>query len=429
VKLRFALAGLVVLSASLAACSSGTSCGFGCPPTTGPTTEPSPLNLIGTQTQDFTYYYGFPSPEPPSKITTQIAQKITVAPTALASPFPPGSANDVHVDETDNLDGLQTISLTGDSFTATSSGNVLLYGSIENTPATGNGQSTIDTLVYAAPQIVDKSPETNNAAWTNKPGAQLTEVYGDGHSENRTIADDGTYAEIGYAQSPDGAGYIPIHLTELASGAGSYDGPFFGLSNLDNDINAPSGNPPTISATYQIRGKATKPLFTIPAWFSTPPKLFAEADSILTGVKLPAGCNHAVNSAPVNEVIHNVTGLDTIIGYTERSERDSYAESGAVVCVVFSDTLENFYDWNGDTPPTLIVYVSKNKKKISEVVTTELLTLPASVTASAQGRREPRGVAGAIPAFAVGALQDRFNAKIETTKRAILQHDKKRGAR
>jgi len=414
VRLRFALAGLVALSASLAACSSGTSCGFGCPVTT-PTAQP--LSLSGTQTQDFTYYYGYPTTEPPSTITTAISQTVTVSATALASPFPAGTANDVRVAETDTIDGLQSIPFTTDAYEDTSGTNVVLYGSASDTPASGDAQSTLETLVYDTPRIVDQSPQTNGATWTNKPGATLNEVYGDGHSNNRVIADDGSYREVGYAQSPSGAGYIPVDLFEDASGAGEYSGPFFGQQNIDNVFDAPAGNPATITATFNVKGGAKGTIFTIPAWYASNPTLYSESNAIVTGATLPKGC---ASASPVNEVRQKFNRLDTIIGYTERGETDSYESNGTVVCVVYSDTLVNYYDWNGDTTARTIPYASPKGKKISQVITSELITQSgAGASASAHRARGAR-VAG-IPAIALGALQERFNAKIAATKRKLLE--------
>jgi hypothetical protein len=417
VRLRFALAGLVVLSASLAACTSGTSCGFGCPPTSGPSPTPAPYSLAGTETQDFTYDYGYPSPEPPATITTQISQTVTVSPTALASPFPGGSANDVHVDETDVIDGLQTVKSTTDAYTATSGSQTLLYGSVLNVPGTENGQSTVATYVYDKPQIVDESGE---GKWTNSPGAQLSEVYGDGHTQDRTIANDGTYDEVGTVQSPTGSGFVPIHLNEKSDGSGQYSGPFLynpflGYTNIDFRVAAPSGNPATVSATYQIKGQPKKPFFTVPAWYASKPTFFTETDRSGGGsAKCAAAATHVAKQS--------IARLDTIIGYTERSERDTYSNAGGVLCVVFTDTLDNFYDWNGDT--TSFIYVSRNAKKISQVVTSETLT-----AASGGSARRANGVrSAAIPLAAIAALQERFNAKIEATKRALRDRSK-RGVR
>jgi hypothetical protein len=428
VRLRFALAGVAVSTAFLAACSSGTSCGFGCPPVTTPTPVPA-VSLAGTETQAFTYHYGFPSPQPPSTITTTIAQTVTVTPTSLASPFPAGAANDVNVAEKDTIDGLQTISLTGDSYEATSGNNVLLYGSVENTPATSNGQSTVDTLVYGAAQIVDQSSANNGASWTNKPGSQFTEVYGDGHSENRTIANDGTYKETGYAQAPDGSGYVPVTLVETSTGAGSYDGPFFGRPNINNNFYAPTGTPPTITAFLQIQGQKKIKIFTIPAWFSSNPTFYTEQDSISTSPVVPSGCAGAgAGFGTFHEVRHRVSRLDTIIGYTEQSETDTFENGSTVFCIVYSDTLKNWYDWNHDNVSNTIP--AGTGKVLSQVVTGELLTTASSgsVGASAKSRfaRVAPGGAG-IPIAAIGALQERFNAKIEATKRELFH--KKGGAR
>jgi hypothetical protein len=431
VRLRFALAGLVVATAFLAACSSGTSCVFGpgggCPPfpTPTPSAPPAPVSLAGTETQAFTYDYGYPSPEPPYTQTTTIAQTVTVAPTALASPFPAGAANDVHVAETDVVDQLQTIALTTDAYTATSGTNVLLYGSVVDTPSFGNGQASIEQLVYAAPQIVDQTPQNNGATWTNEPAAQLTERYSDGHSEDRTIANNGTYREVGTALSPDGSGYVPVHLFDDASGAGSYSGPFYGFSNLTFDFAAPAGNPPSIVATYEIGKRKKHVLSDAPAWFQANPVFFTEADSIQTNVSQPSGCAFA---GGVNDVRQKITRRDTIIGYVEQSQRDTYEASGSIVCVVFTDTLQNYYDWNGDTT-AFVVFISPNGKKISQVLTSEVISAVAAPGgASARRTRAPHGVRGAvIPVAAVAALQARFDAKMDETKRALFKH--KRGVR
>jgi hypothetical protein len=419
VRLRFALAGIVAASAFLAACSSGTSCGFGCPPTTGPSTEPSPVSLAGTQTQHFTFYEGNPTVEPPYTQTTQIAQTVTVSPTSLASPFPPGAANDVRFDETDSIDGKQTMASTTDSYEATSGSNVLNYGSIANTTTTGSAQSTMDTIVYDTAQIVDREPPANGATWSNKPGAQWTRVYSGGNTLERTIADDGTYKEAGYTPAPSGTGYIPVTLIELAGGAGSYDGPFYGGPTVVNDFAAPAGKPPTISATYQIQGSAKKPIFTIPAWYASNPILYAERDAIVGNPVLPAGCA-ATAGSQLHDVVSRISKIDTIIGYTEQSQSDVYENSAGAQCVRFRDTLLNYYDWSAGPTAHILPYASIKGKKISQVLTSELLTLAApGVSGSAlRSRRVVR--AAAIPFAAIGALQDRFRLKIEMTKRTLL---------
>jgi hypothetical protein len=423
VRLRFALAGLVVGTAILAACSSGTSCGFGCPPVTTPTPTPGPLSLAGTQTQAFTYYYGFPTVQPPVTITTSINQTVSVSPTSLASPFPSGTANDVHIAETDVIDGLQEIDFTSDAYTATSGSNVLLYGAVENTPSTGNGQASALQLVYATPQIVDKSPQTGGSTWTNKPGSQLTETYSDGHSENRTTNDDGTYTESGTAQAPDGSGYIPISLSEQSSGAGTYAGPFYSYPLFTWSIGAASGG--NVPISYTIKGQPTTAYANVPQWYPSSPTFFKENDSIRAGATPPSGC---AATGTATDVVQKIAVLDTVIGYVEVKRRDTYTQNGSAICVAFNDTLTNYYDWNGDA--YYAIYLSLNKKKISQVVTTEVLA-PAttSSSASASGRRS-HGLrnAEAIPMTAIAAVSERFNAKIEATKRAILIH-KKRGVR
>jgi hypothetical protein len=389
---------------------------------TTPTPTPGPLSLNGTETQDFTYNYGYPNKIPPFTQTTTIAQTVTVAPTSLASPFPAGTANDVHIAEVDSIDALQTIALTTDSYTATSGNNVVLYGSISDTPSSGNGQATIAQLVYAKPHIVDQTTQTGGATWTNTAGAQFTENFSDGHSEDRIIADDGTYHETGTTQAPDGSGLTPINLIEQKTGAGSYSGPFFSYGNVTWSLTTPAGSPSSITLGYTINGSARKTYANIPGWFAAKPIFYAEGDVIRANVSVPGGC--AAGTGTVNEVVQKTRRLDTVIGYTELSERDAYSAGGTVVCVVFNDTLQNYYDWNGDTP--FAVYTTQNGKKISQVVTTLTLTSGAA-SASAAVRRAHSVRSAGIPIAAIGALQEHFNAKIEATKRKLFAS--KRGAK
>ncbi|HTX58499.1 MAG TPA: hypothetical protein VMH02_02395, partial [Verrucomicrobiae bacterium] len=386
-----------------------------------PTPPPGPSNaftLVGTQTQTFTYKYGYPSPQPSAIIDTAVTENVIVTPTTLPSPGK-GAGNDVHVAETDVVGSLQTVSTTGDAYTYTNGNDVLLVGSDEIVPSVGgNAQSTQETTIYGTPQIVDET-SGSSGSWTNSPAATLTWEYGDGHSETRTIAADGSYSEKGYAQAANGSGLTAIDLIESATGAGSYSGPFLGYQAVAFAFPAPAGTPPFIDSTLSIDGKAAKPYVKIPAWYTgnPDPTLYTESDSSKEVSAPPAFCNVPTGSS-LTDVQQLVTRLDTIIGYEESSERDVYADATGPVCVRFSDTLENYYDWNGDTQYFFVP--SFTGKPISEVVTAESLAFPAP-SVSANRRSHALVADPALADEAIAGASARFQAKMEATRRALLE--------
>jgi hypothetical protein len=243
-----------------------------------------------------------------------------------------------------------------------------------------NGESSSIDTTYASQtinkvtvpgRILAEVPPVNGTKWANSPAGTVDETYSDGHFEDRTIAADGSYTENGSAANPEGGPtQTPISLVETATGAGNYTGPFFAyVPSLVVTFPVATGKPAKIMSTLTING-ATQAFAAIPAWYPAKPVLYGEQDQIIGNATIPASCGVKGTAFHTS---HGSARLDTIIGYVELTQLDEYYNNGVPICVVLSDGLENFYDWQADTPYFFLF--SGDTKPISAIVTNETLVV------------------------------------------------------
>lgn len=393
-RLHLIAAATVLSTAALAACS-GTAGSV--PPSAAPPPTPVPAyHYVGKMTQTYTYLYGYPSPEPPNTTTTTIKDVVTVSPTA--GPGLPSGANVVHVDETDTTP-LQTSRTVTDAYVDTSSTQALLYGSVSLLKAAQGGQTTHTTTSYVTPQILSRKQGT----WTNSPAGSVDEKYSDGHYQDRTIAANGTYDEKGTALALNGK-MVVTQIREKPSGAGNYTGPFVGCPPDTSWVFTPApsisvklvSNPPSSGCELGAT--------TIPDWYPSAPTLYTEHDSVTSGKVMPAGCG-ASQGKRARLTERSMVRLDTIIGYTERTDMSVFGPlSGPPVCVILADEIDNYYDWQGDQI-AFFAFTDKGKP-VSTIVTNESLA-GSSLSGGA--------AAGAADAIAAGA-QTHFTAKLDAVR-------------
>jgi hypothetical protein len=391
--------------------------------------SPTTYTIAGVETQDFTYNYNLPTDNPPpATITTDITQTVQVMPTTLPSAFGGGSGTVSTSSETDNI-GTQTIALTGTTYLVMSKvkGSTFLVepGNNQSIPGVSNGQSTTIDTTYASQKlqgvtvpgrILAQIPPVNGTKWDNTPASTVDETYGDGHFENRTIATNGTYIENGTAPSGVGGTPAPISLVETASGAGVYSGPFLGyVPSIVFTFPVATGNPPTIMSTIEIEGQ-TQSFAAIPAWYPVKPVFYGEQDQIIGNASIPASCGVKGTAFHTS---HGSARLDTIIGYVEVTQLDEYYNKGVPICVVLSDGLENFYDWQRDTP--YLFLFSGDAKPVSAVVTNETLVVKSYVAGSKSNVASTAAMDPFTGAAIVAAAEQHFAAKMEKQRLERLQ--------
>ncbi len=404
--IRWFYAATLLLTCALFVACSGASNGV--LPSASPEPAPTPgmsLKLTGTMVQDYTYHYGFPSPQPPLTVRTKVTQDISITTDPAPEGYPAGSNQIVHLRETDESK-LSKNTTTTDVYVAQQPKQDLVYASSTQINAPDGAQSSSSTTTYSSPRVVAK---TGVAMWSNSPARKIDEVFSDGHSEHRTVATNGTYVENGTAV--DYAGTLATtELQDMSSGAGFYKGGFFGCpSHTRFTFSAPIGAPAKIAfAKKSIDPYCVQAPETFPAWFEANPTFYSEADSSKQ-TKMPSSCGTS-DGRTVSDIRSTIRFLDTIIGYFEETQSDTYMGSRGIQCVVYSDTMLIYYDWQGDT--TQFVLVSTNAKPVAEVVTREIL-------AARSGR-------AALPSIAVAALGRHFVASLgpqrERLRTAMIQH-------
>jgi hypothetical protein len=346
-------------------------------------------------TQKFTYQYGFPSIQPPTTIKTRVRQEVSIVRGRPPRGFRKGSTHVVEVNETDAT-SLQTVDSSSASYVATQGSSGLLFGSTAQIQGASGAQSTSETTIYPSPRTVY---EKAGATWSNSPAATVDETYSDGHYEDRTYAANGTYAEKGTTFNSD-ATPAKIALEDQSSGAGSYAGPFTGCPDDTTFVfSAPAGTPPKIDLDATSSDKyCTISTIPIDAWFNANPTFYSEKDSSAAGT-VPSSCG-AEAGASATVVTSVRTFLDTVIGYTENTTASTYSNAGGPLCVVYTDTILNYYDWQGDSLG--FVGFTPNGDSISSIVTQETLLGYYS--------------GAAISPAVAGALESHFLAKLEPVR-------------
>jgi hypothetical protein len=338
-------------------------------------------------------------------VKTHVVQRVSIVSGRAPKGFPAGSNQIASIIETDRTK-LETHSSTTIAYMQHQSPQDLLYGSSTRIAAPGGAQSSTSTTIYSVPRIVAKPP---GEKWTNSAARRVDEHYSDGHDENRAYAADGTYVEKGTAFDSNGK-LAPTALEDRSSGAGSYSGPFLGCPpDTTFVLTAPSGKPPAISLGLTSPDKyCSVSAGSFPAWFAVNPVFYEETDSS-TQTSVPSSCS-ASQGRPATDIRSQIHFLDTVVGYFEVTQSDSYAISGSIACVTYSDTMSIYYDYQGDTPYTVLT--PRKAKPIATTVTQETLQ-------GSEGRET-------LPAFASGALERHFVATLERQREqmhaALIQH-------
>ncbi len=383
---QFVAIGAVVVAGMLTACSSSVGV---TPPAPAPLPTPAPtFEYSGRAVQTYTYFYGYPSQEPPATIVTRLKETVTALPTRHY----PAGALDIHSDTLEKT-ALQSTHVVTNSYVSATAGSVLLYATTSKIESASGGQTTDAKTAYASPQIVSQK----TGAWTNSPAASIRESYSDGHYQDRTVAADGTYDEKGTTFALTGQ-IAPITIREAATGAGRYIGPFDGCppKTAFEFTAAPNielklvSKPPSSFCEMQ----PTK----ITDWYPASPGFFNEHDTAKNGAAPPSECG--LDEKRVHLTTRTVMSLDTIIGYVEKTNMVivNSESKDVLLCMLLTDSISNYYNWQGDTPYFFLF--TPNGKPVSTIVTDEKLVIDDDSSA-----RRNRNAFEAADAVAAGAQQ------------------------
>ncbi len=379
------------------------------PATTLPTPAPE-LHLAGREWQAFTYKYGFPSPQPPIEIVSKINDLVSAIPATPPPGLPSAITTNVQVLEKATTSLQQVTTWTYD-YVAINGSDLFGYAKVSNITAPTYAQSSQTVTIFGSPQ---QETGAIGTTWKNTPERAVHETYSDGHYEDRSVASNGTYTETGTTYNLNGT-LAKIQINEMASGAGSYMGPFEGTpSNTSFSFSAPKGTPAQIAITLFLNGQKI-PQGSIPSWFGQPPPLWVERSFSRTATA-PKECGAFAGKPAILDRRFQRT-VDTIIGYVDIYEVKTYSDASGPMCIFLDDFIDNYYNWQGDSTAFLIV--SPDDKPISTINTLEDLVRTSGSLPEA--RISPQAAA----ALEAGA-ESHFKAKIEAVhaklRAAMLNH-------
>jgi hypothetical protein len=273
-----------------------------------------------------------------------VSQTVTV--TATPYPYAPQiGAVDFHSVETDNSGGTPSV-WTSDAWRgwgAASGGTTpyVLYGSRANDAA---GDTYLDR--YPTPQTLDQQPERNGASWSNGATLMLRETDADGTVANVSYAASGAYVENArYATACGYGAPCALEATVTPAGAARYRGSLLTASGIDSIVlSAPRDGQIAIAYTYPGGYQQS---VTVAAWFSASAPLYAESDSIRTGVAFPKACAVPARFGTTgNVVVRNVSQVDPAAGTSESQQTQSYTVPVyGTVCAELSETVLTYYDY------------------------------------------------------------------------------------
>jgi hypothetical protein len=264
----------------------------------------------------------------------------------------PGTAPQVNEDSTEtDAYSTQTVTTNTDAVVeATSAPAAQSFAELSETSTDEVGDSTVTTyglapLVYA---IGSPLPYTGSPI-TNDPPQTVDATLADGTTTKRTYAANGTYAET---DTIPGGGSNAIAVN--ADGSGTYN---IDASALIFSYSAPTSGAITLTVTEPGQSPQT---LSIPAWFSPNPNLYSDTTTDTSPPTVPSQCAPNPPVTPTDDFHRVISLIDPVLGYTETETIDAFVVSGSPTvgpaCVVISDVVDNYYDYNFDTP--YVIYAS-----------------------------------------------------------------------
>jgi hypothetical protein len=353
-----------------------------------------------------------PNPENTQTLTYATTQSQSVATSEVFN----GIAGAVAFEtlETDTLAGglTTTTSNSTEYYSFLPSGSSTLIRDLGGTETTSTGTS-ISTVLGPNNGLIDVLPETpGTIAPANDARAVRTETDADGSTSIRTTASDGTYTEDDTFIDGTNANAVAN-----ADGSGTYAFPVGEPTDAIFAVGAPTGSGSSatipITITYPAGlivtpGASPTPTVvtrSVTPWYPVP--IVASSASLVDIKGAPpdtfgVACPQASNMD--HEIVASATSVDPVFGELDTRSTSTYTAPGfGVICVEFSDDLEQFYDFSQQTGQ----YVATRSTPVQTTTTTQLLGLT---------NENVIGLSNIARVRAIAASRARFNAMLETRR-------------
>jgi hypothetical protein len=377
----------------------------------------STFTYAGTFTQTFVRppLTSLPTPNPNPTFSAVVAANVSIAvtvhnPAAATAPttLPAGTVDFQSVETDQYTTNPMTLTTTSDAFVAyVASGNATNVEQLALTSSTSNG-TTYQTLYPAGTGLIDVIPETAPTSLpANSAAVTTSETNTDGQSSVRTYAADGTYSEQDVYP-----GGLPGTAVANADLSASLSFPYANVTpNTTIAFGTPNGTQITSIITYSSYF-GVAPRVRVYGDFYTSPALWSQTFANTGAATIPSSCGvPAALTARANELVQTSTIVDPVFGELETKTITEYNTQGlGTVCTVLSDTVQQYYDFTGQSGPDIYLghLLPATPIPLQTTTTTETLALQsANVVGTMALARNAAGI-GVVRAAAAS-----FSALIE----------------
>jgi hypothetical protein len=337
--------------------------------TTHPLANGDAVTLAGTLAQTIVRPLPAPSATPPvfsSNATIAIATTTTTGATFNGA----AGLSDLHSVEQDTTQSPAiTTTTTTDAYESLvpngSAFDVVTPGSA----GTDSNGKSFSTVLGTGNGLLDILPETNGATFSNDAAATYSETDADGQTILRTTNADGTYSETD--SYPDGTTQTVAVNADLS---GSLTG-FRGLAGINVTVAAPTtATPSTIAYSLSQPGPTptstpTVQTLSVNTWYPTT-TLASDVYTTTLAQTIPTACAVPAGAGTTAVALaETVRRLDPVLGTFENRTTTSFlAPSYGLVCVQIADTLDDYYDYSGQS--SSLIAVSSTPIQTTSIVET-----------------------------------------------------------
>jgi len=259
-----------------------------------------------------------------------------------------GGENETKSVETDTQQSpVVAYTITTDEYGTFSTANQLLDILTKGSSASDSNGADYLTHINDGNGIIDVLPESNQT-WTDTAQDTYSETDPDGTTITRTDNQDGSYAEREKFSDPSLSNQVIDVNSDLSGSIEELNG-----ENTSVSVGSPSGG----EIAYDLTVDGTTHDFQVGDWY--PSTTLASDTSVESlGVTIPTACNvPSVVGTTATKIDETYERLDPVLGtYEKRVYTNFLAKSYGLVCATIGETLDDYYDYSGQSPNFVELY-------------------------------------------------------------------------
>jgi hypothetical protein len=251
--------------------------------------------------------------------------------------------------ESDTLQSpVATRTTTTDAYYSIVAAGSLLDVLSNGSSASDSNGSTYVTDIGSGNGLIDILPETAGQSWSNNAAETYSETESDSATTRRTVNANGSSTETDTFADPSLSNETITVNSDLTASLDEIGG-----EDATASVTAPAGG----KITYHLMIGGGSYSFPITDWYPTT-TLASDSSVEALGVTIPAACKvPAVVGTTATQIVETQANLNPMLGtYETRSTTSFSAPSYGQVCVQISDTIDDYYDYSGQSPNVVQLY-------------------------------------------------------------------------